>query len=107
MEEIRVNMKNIFSSTVPWKKDEAADRGSVGSIMCSLFSLVRKSMEEQEVAHSFTVSQVIGEMLVLVGYVRIQSTGRQDTSISEHRSMFTIHKFELNNEVLQLFASIL
>lgn len=34
-------------------------------------SLLRKSMEVQEVARSFTVNQIKVKMLVLVGYVRI------------------------------------
>lgn len=36
-------------------------------------SIVRKSMEVQEVSHSFTVSQIEATMLVLVGYVRLQT----------------------------------
>jgi len=103
-EEVRVNMKNIL--TVPWKEREAAD--SVGSIMCCTVIITEK---ECGGAGGCSLLQMKVKMLVLAGYDRIQSTGGQDESSSEHYSMlkkwFTIPKFKLNNEVLKIFASIL
>lgn len=43
--EIRVNMKNIL--TVSWKKREAADGDSVGSVCCTTV-IVTGGIEEQE-----------------------------------------------------------
>lgn len=39
---MRVNMKNILSLTVPWKKREAADSDSVGNIMCCTIIITEK-----------------------------------------------------------------
>lgn len=106
-EEIRVKMKNIFSLTMPWKR-EAADGDIVLEASCvAPLSLLTKYGR----AGVCSLLQIQVKMLVFAGNVRIQSTGGQDKYISEHhlvlKKLFTIHKFKVNNEVLEIFSSIL
>lgn len=102
--EIRVNMKNIL--TVPWKKRQAADGDSVGSIVCCTVIVTER---EYGRARGCSLLQIKVKVLVLAGYIKIRTrVGKTNPFLNTVWSSkwFTIHKFKLNSEVLEMFAFI-